>query len=226
MNEENNDKIRVLLADDHPAMRKGIARMLMDSPDIEIVGEAETGKEAQEKVAELRPDILLLDLILPDVRPYEVEEWVRTNLPETTTLIITGHQREYFLAQAIKAQVAGFLTKDLHAEQLVAAIRQAARGESLFNEEQFERAARWQQEVGIPWASLSQREKNVLCWLAEGLSNEQIAETLKIAPKTIENYLWRILHKLPVDSRSEAIAWVLKNIPEAWREEYRQSNGK
>lgn len=226
MSEQKGDKIRVLLADDHPAMRQGIARMLTDTPDIEVVGEAETGKEAQRKVAELRPDILLLDLILPDVRPYEVEGWVRTNYPETTLLIITGHQREYFLAQAVEAQVAGFLTKDLHAEQLITAIRQATRGESLFSEEQFERAARWQREIGSPWMALSEREKSVLCWLAEGLSNDQVAQHVGVEPKTVENYTWRILRKLPVSSRNEAIVWVMKNIPESWQEDYRKLGQK
>jgi DNA-binding NarL/FixJ family response regulator len=118
--------------------------------------------------------------------------------------------------------MAGFLTKDLHAGQLLAAIRRAAYGESLFDEKQFERANRWREAVGKPWATLSDREKELLCWLAEGLDNEQVASKLGIEAKTVENYTWRILRKLPVNTRSEAIVWVIKDIPEDWRENCRK----
>lgn len=215
-------KVRVLLVDDHPATRQGIALILAAAPDIEFVGEAETGLDAQQMVVKHRPDVLLLDLIMPDVKPYEVEKWVRTNYPETITLILTGHEREYFLAQAVEEQVAGFLTKRVHPEQLINAIRRAAQGESLFSEEQFESAARWKEKVGAAWSSLSEREKMVLCLLAEGMDNGQIATKLCVGLKGVKNYVWRILNKLHLHTRSEAIVWTIENIPEAWRDAYRK----
>jgi DNA-binding NarL/FixJ family response regulator len=217
MNEQR--RIRILLADDHPATCQGIAHILSTAPDFELVGVVHSGLAAQQKVAELQPDILLLDLIMPDVKPYEVEEWVRIHQPEIITLILTGHQREYFLAQAVETQVAGFLTKDIHAEQLLVAIRRAANGEYLFTAEQLTCAAHWRERAGNLWESLTEREKVVMSWLGKGLENEEIANIMGIEVKTVKNHLWRGIKKLGLESRSAAMMWIMTNIPEAWRED-------
>jgi DNA-binding NarL/FixJ family response regulator len=139
---------RVLIADDHPVTRAGIRAILEGAPDIEVVAEAQDGLEAQRLVAELCPRILLLDLVMPGPRPREIEAWVRAHYPETITLVLTAHDRDVFLAEAIEGGVAGFLTKEEAPHRLVKAIRRAARGETLISGEQLARARHWRREVG------------------------------------------------------------------------------
>jgi DNA-binding NarL/FixJ family response regulator len=150
--------IRIVLADDHAVTRLGIRQILEAEPDMEVVADAENGDRAQDLVTELRPNVVLLDLVMPGRNAYEVEEWVRVNCPETVALILTGHHRERFLAQAVNQGVKGYLTKDQGCDQLIEAIRRAVGGECLITDEQIERADRWNREVGQPWNSLTERE--------------------------------------------------------------------
>jgi len=202
--------IRVLLADDHPAMRAGLRAILEKAPDIEIVAEAEDGLEAQRLVAELRPDVLLLDLVMPGPRPCEIEKWVRIHYPETATLVLTAHDRDGYLAEMIEAGAVGFLTKNEDGERLVEAIRRAARGEVLITGGQLARAGRWQEEVGQKRESLTARERVVLRLLAQGKTDREIAKALCIRLKTVGNHVGRILDKLGVACRTEAALWVVR----------------
>jgi two-component system, NarL family, response regulator LiaR len=206
-----NRSIRLVLADDQELSRQGIRSILESAADIEIVGEAHNGYEAQQLVAELQPNVLLLDLIMPDVRPYEVEEWVSIHYPLVTTLILTGHDRRRFLARAITRGVKGYLTKDQSGQQLIEAIRRAVAGEFVITDEQLEQAAKWQREAGNPWDKLTRKERLVLQHLSTGKSNGQIAEALGIKLKTVESHVRSILKTLGVASRSEAIAWIFQN---------------
>jgi DNA-binding NarL/FixJ family response regulator/5-methylcytosine-specific restriction endonuclease McrA len=157
-----DETTRVLIADDHPATRRGIRAILEEAQDIEVVGEAENGIEAQELVAKLRPDILLLDLVMPGLRPFEVEKWVRTNYPNTVTLILTAHDRDFYLAEAIQAGVSGFIVKEEKPDRLIDAIRRAAQGDILITQKQLDRASSWRGKVGERWESLTQRERHVV----------------------------------------------------------------
>lgn len=199
--------ITVLLADDHEMTRKGIRNFLEQAQDIQVVGEAQGGDEIKRLVADLRPQILLLDLIMPDLSPAELEKWVRTNYPETITLVLTSHDRDTYLSSMMEAGAAGYLDKKLRAAQLISAIRRAARGEILFDKKQLERARRWRQEVSQKWESLSDREREVLQMLTEGVENKAIAASLGIAVNTVEKHLENIYKKLGVASRTEAIHW-------------------
>jgi DNA-binding NarL/FixJ family response regulator len=152
MSKDNGKNITVLIADDHTMTREGIRSILSMAPDINIVGEAEEGDEIKRKVADLRPQVLLLDLQMPNLSPAELERWVRTNYPETTTLVLTGHDRRAYtssmlLTQMMDAGVSGYLEKNLRGEQLIASIRRAAHGEVLFSKEQIEKARRWREEI-------------------------------------------------------------------------------
>lgn len=202
--------IRVLLADDHPVARAGIRTILQEASDIEVVGEARDGTEAQQLAVELRPQVLLLDLQMPGSPSCEIEGWVRARCPETTTLVLTAHDRDSYLADMIEAGAAGFVTKEEAPERLREAIRRAARGEILFTGEQWARARRWREEVGELWASLTEREREVLTLIAAGRSNKQIARALGICECTVETHVGNLLGKLGVASRTEAVAW-------AWR---------
>ncbi len=214
MDKTVNKLIRVLVADDHTLAREGIRTLLQKARDIEVVGEARDGAEAQRMVAARRPDILLLDLVMPGPAPSDIERWVRESYPETTVLILTGHDRDHFLAQAVEEGVAGYLTKDVAQTDLVAAIRRAAVGEVLITSEQFTRARRWSREVNERWEGLTEREREVLGILAQGKSNAEIAEALSITVRTVEMHLTNVMQKLDVHSRTEAVVWMLDNLPE------------
>lgn len=205
--------ITVLLADDYPVTRAGIRAILESAPDIKVVGEASSGYEVQEKVAELRPRILLLDLQMPGPRPADLERWVRQNYPETDTLVLTGHGRDAYLAIMMEAGVSGFLEKSEPAQKLIAAIRRTANGELLFDVVQRKRAQAWNQEAGGKWASLSEREKEVLQLVAKGMNNAAIAKSIDLSPKTVAFHVTGILKKLGVNSRNEAMAWVSRYAP-------------
>jgi DNA-binding NarL/FixJ family response regulator len=201
------ETITILIADDHPATIQGVRSILDKVPDISVVGETQDGDKIKRLVAELHPKILLLDLEMPHLSPAELEEWVRTNYPETITLVLTSHDRDAYLSDMIEAGAAGYLDKKMRASQLVSAIRRAARGEILFDKEQIERARRWREEVREKWESLSHRERDVLRMLTEGADNKAISAALKIANNTVEKHLTNIYRKLGVSSRIEAALW-------------------
>ena len=207
MNIQTERRISVLLVDDHPPVRSGIRAMLEKTPDICIVGEAEDGAEARRLLDELRPNIILLDLVMPGFSPAEFEKWARQNYPETSTLVLTGHDRDHLLASMIEAGAAGYLEKTIQREGLVDAIRRAACGEHLFTEAQELRAQRWRREVEEIWNSLSDREKRILRLLAMGATHKYISTALHIGPKTVDKHLEKIYRKLGVGSGTEAALW-------------------
>jgi NarL family two-component system response regulator LiaR len=214
MSAHPTEKITLLLADDHPITLAGIRATLAQVSDLEIVGEAQNGIELRQMVAKLRPRILLLDLRMPDLAPAKLEIWVRENYPETITLIFTQHDRDTYLAKMMDAGVAGYLSKEASAEQLIGAIRRAANGDALFTNEQFERVRQWHETVGQKWESLTEREREILKLLVDGLPNADIAEVRGVTSKTIAYHITNIFEKLEVYSRQEATAWVNKYLPD------------
>lgn len=208
MTAKNKKTISLLLTDDDPIVRAGIRAVLSKATDIKIVGEARDGFEAQQLVGRLRPKILLLDLKMPGLSAAELEKWVRENYPDTITLVLTAHDRDAHLAGMMEAGAAGYMSKGESAERLIGAIRRAAQGEILFDVEQFVRARRWRETVSEKWASLTEREREVLKLVAQGLDNKAIAKTLKITSKTAAFHVTNVLEKLGVDTRQKAVAWV------------------
>jgi len=203
--------IRVLIADDYPVTRQGIRTILEQAPDIAVVGEAADGAEAKDMVAQLRPDVVLLDIEMPGPCAWEVEAWIREQYPQTIGLVLSAHDRDAYLSEMMKAGAVGYLDKQLSAPQLVQAIRRAARGEYLFEVEQFRRAHYWRTEVLARWERLSPREKEVLQALAQEASTREIAQRLNIKPNTVDTHVRRLIHKLQVANRAEAIAWAWKH---------------
>ncbi len=220
-----NGSVRVLIADDHPAMREGLCALLEGAPDIEIVGEARDGVETQRMVAALRPDVLLLDLVMPGLRPCQVEKWVRVNCPDTVTLVLTAHDRDLYLADMVEAGAAGFMSKNQSPERLLQAIRRVGQGEILFSQEQLARAQRWRETVGRRWESLTERERQVLHELADGLDNAAIAEALGVTPKTVAYHVTNLLRKLEVASRLEAAVWFHKHWSDRLRDDLEEFPG-
>jgi DNA-binding NarL/FixJ family response regulator len=193
-------------------LRAGIRAILEKAPDAQVVGEAEDGAEAQQLTSDLRPQVLLLDLRMPGPRPVETVAWVRAHCPETAVLVLTAHDVDGYLAAMVEVGAAGFVVKEEAPETIVAAVRAAARGEVFFSEEQRARARHWHEEVGARWESLTEREREVLRLLAEGLDNAAIAERLCVTTRTVECHVTNILSKLGVASRLEAVAWIHKHL--------------
>jgi DNA-binding NarL/FixJ family response regulator len=165
-------------------------------------------------VAELRPDILLLDLKMPGLSTTELEKWVRKYYPETITLVLTAHDRDFYLAGMMDAGASGYITKNERAENLITAIRRTARGESLFTQEQLERVRHWHETAGQKGESLTEREREILKLLSDGLNNADIAKAIGLTSKTVSYHITNILEKLEVHSRQEAAAWAHKYLPD------------
>lgn len=205
------EQISLVIIDDHELTRLGIRQILEQADDIEIIGEASNGDDAITLVEQLHPRVLLLDIQMPGKPASEIERWVRKRYPEVTTLILTGHDRDSYLAEFMKLGVAGYLEKDIEAFSLIASIRRAVSGESLFTSEQFERASKWNATVRNKWESLSPRERQVGTLLAQGLDNQTIANNLGITYRTVSFHIESVLIKLEVETRARAIAWINKN---------------
>jgi len=201
--------ITVIIADDHEVARLGLRSLLQAAPDIELVGAAADGDAAQRLIAQLQPRVAILDLVMPGASPADITLWAAQSHPETAVLVLTAHDRDYYLAQMLDAGAAGYLDKNARGAALLDAIRRAACGQVLYTPEQRQRARDWREGAKAMWESLTTREREVLRLLAEGLSNRKIAEHLHIAEKTVEKYVSAILDKLSVASRTEAVLWLL-----------------
>jgi len=195
-------------------------------PLTQVIGEIEDGTAVRRLTAALRPQVLVLDQALPGPPPAETVAWVRAHCPETAVPVLTAHNRDDYPAAMVEAGAAGFVVKEEAPETVVAAVRRAARGEVLFSGEQYARARRWREEVGARWESLTEREREVLQLLAEGLDNATIAEALCVTPKTVGYHVTNILSKLGVASRLGAVVWVHKHLPDGLRGDPQDDLGK
>jgi len=199
--------ITVVVADDHEVTRLGLRSLLQAAPDIELVGVAADGDEAQQLISQLKPHVAVLDLVMPGALPVDITLWAAQNHPETAVLVLTAHDRDYYLSQMLDAGAAGYLDKNTRGEALLDAIRQAAYGQILFTQEQRRRALNWRENVQTVWESLTTREHEVLRLMGEGLSNRDIGERLGIAEKTVGKHVSAVLDKLGLSSRTEAALW-------------------
>jgi DNA-binding NarL/FixJ family response regulator len=205
--------ITLVIADNRPIVRAGLHMLLSAAPDIQIVGEAETGNDIQPLIALLRPRVLLLDLKIPGLLATDIAMWMRTNYPDTVVLVLTAQEQTVYLANLMDAGIVGILSQDVSAERLVEVIRHAAQGEILFNEQQVDRAQEWRKAAGEKWESLSPRQKEVLLLLALGTSRREVATRLKIGSYAVRFHISNILKKLKVKSIMEAVCWLHKYFP-------------
>lgn len=201
------NSITLFIADDHPMAREGLKRILAKARDITVVGEGENGEDIKKLIPELQPDILLLDLKMPGTSAASIEKWVRMHFPNTNTLVLTAHDRDYYLAEMMEAGVSGYFSKSERAETLIDAIRRAANKENLFTREQLLRVEMWREVAGDKWEDLTDREREVFSFLKKGLDNRTIAKQLNISIKTVAFHVSAILNKLGGKSRHEIIAW-------------------
>ena len=205
--------IRVLVADDHAIVRKGIRALLATEPDIEVVGEAENGREAVTEVEKLRPDVILMDLVMPELDGIEAIRRITARQPEARILVLTSFAADDKVFPAIKAGALGYLLKDSGPEELVQAIHQVYRGESSLHPTI---ARKLLQELSRPSERpptpepLTEREVEVLRLVARGQSNQEIADQLVISEATVRTHVSNILGKLHLASRTQAALYALR----------------
>ena len=204
---EPDETIRIFLLDDHEVVRRGIADLLTSVPGFEIVGEAGTAKEALNRIPAARPDVAILDARLPDGSGIDVCRDIRSLLPETYCLILTSYDDQDAVLAAILAGASGYVLKEVRGSGLVDSIRQVAMGRSLIDPSVIAKVMSRVRE-GSPndnkLAALTEREREVLDLVAEGLTNRQIGERLFLAEKTVKNYVSSLLAKLGMQRRTQA----------------------
>jgi DNA-binding NarL/FixJ family response regulator len=208
-------KLRILLADDHKMLREGLRVLLNSQPGMGVVGEAASGKEVVDKAGELKPDVVVMDLSMPGLNGLQATELLRASHPAIKVVVLTAHEDESYLTQLCKAGAAGYVLKRSAGDQLVQAIRMAARGQ-IYLEPALAGKALARLVTG-PAASqestnarLSEREKEVLSLIAWGYSNKEAADKLKVSVKTVETYRVRIAEKLGLRSRAELVKYALR----------------
>jgi DNA-binding NarL/FixJ family response regulator len=205
-------KINLLVADDHPVVRQGVAVMLKGS-DVQVVGEAANGNEAIEQAMKLRPDVVLLDIRMPDTDGLEALERILDRSPRTKVVMFTGHENPTYVARAVALGAAGFLTKSATKDEIVNAINRAHTGlppeaDSIMGRVRNTMARRRPTyDEDIP---LTNREVQVLRHVALGLSNREIGRSLDISIETVKEHVQNILRKLEAGDRTEAAVWAVK----------------
>ena len=208
---------RVLLADDDAPMRAGLAAVLSSDPSIELVGEAATGREAIALARRRRPDVILMDVRMPDLDGIAATRELSATLPSARVLILTTFEEDDYIFGGLRAGASGFLLKRTRPEELIAAVHTIAAGESLLSpsvtRRVIDRMAE-QPDAGIGAAELDEltpRERDVLDLLTRGLSNAEIADALVVEPSTVKTHVKRILMKLGLRDRVQAVIYAYEH---------------
>ena len=211
-------KIRILVVDDHPLARFGIKNQLKDVEDLVIVGEAEDGEAAMQKVKELHPDVVILDLFIPVLSGFEVVKLVRKQFPDVHVMILTAYEQEEYLHQALEFGAEGYLLKSAEKEELLAGVRAVSKGERTFSPRIKEfivkgyLSNRDHNKLNqLPPTSLTTREKEILDLVSQGLTNQQIAEKLFISSRTIDSHRTNIMHKLGVHDVAHLVRYAIEH---------------
>jgi two-component system response regulator NreC len=209
-------KIRLILADDHAVVRSGLRMLLEAQPDIEIIAEAETGEEAVNHARQLQPDIVLMDIQMPDVNGIEATKRIKRLSPDSAVLALTMHEDEQYFFQMLHAGASGYVPKRAAPDELVTAIRTVARGDVfLYPSLATQLVQDYLKQAGTGdhlqvYDTLTPREQEVLILIAEGLSNPEIAEKLVISVKTVDRHRENIMRKLNLHSRIDLVKYSIK----------------
>ena len=203
--------IKVLIVDDHPVVREGLAAMLARAPDIEVVGEARDGQEAIEQVGALQPDVVLMDLQMPRVDGVEAIKQIRARQPRVQTIVLTTYGDDESIFRGLEAGARGYLLKDAPRDELFRAVRAVARGESLLQPAVATRLLdRFSRRPAPAQETLTERELDVLRLLARGSANKEIGAALHISESTVKTHVANIFQKLDVSDRTEAVTAALR----------------
>lgn len=203
--------IRVMLVDDHTMVRRGLATFLKAFDDLELVGEAADGEAAIQLCARILPDVVLMDLVMPDVDGVTVTRAIRQRFPTVQVIALTSFKDEKLVQNTLQAGAIGYLLKDVSADQLAQAIRAAHAGRATLSPEAAQVLVQAAAQPPQPGHDLTERERAVLALMVEGFNNTEIAEKLVVSPSTIKSHVSHILAKLGVASRTEAVALAVRS---------------
>jgi DNA-binding NarL/FixJ family response regulator len=209
-------KIRILLADDHTILRAGLRMMLNVQPDIEVVGEASDGRQALAEALRLQPDVVLMDITMPEMNGIEATRQIKRSLESTRVLILTMHENEEYLFQVLRAGASGYILKEAADTELISAIRVVFSGrfymspsaQTMMVGDYLLRVRSGEERDS--YSALTEREREILKLVAEGLTNNQIAERLYISPKTVDTHRTHIMDKLNLHSRAELVKYAMR----------------
>ena len=205
--------ITVLLVDDHLLVRAGLAALIDGTDDLRVVGQAENGRRALELAAELRPDVVLMDLSMPVMDGVAATLELLRGQPDSCVVVLTSFSDQARVADALRAGAVGYLLKDCDPRDLLAAVRSAAQGHAPLDP-RVARALLPTAQVGSPSDGLSGRELQVLELVARGLANKQIGRSLGISERTVKAHLGRVFRQIGVGDRTSAALWARKNLPD------------
>ena len=203
--------IRVMLVDDHTMVRWGLATFLMVFDDFKLVGEADNGRTAVQLCAEVLPDVVLMDLAMPEMDGITATRLIHQQFPQVRVIALTSFKEGKLIRDALEAGAIGYMLKDASAEELAQAIRAAHAGRATLSPEATQALVHAASQPLEPGLDLTEREREVLLLMIEGLNNTQIAGRLTVSPSTVKSHVSNILSKLGVASRTEAVTLALRN---------------
>ena len=206
-----SQKIRVMLVDDHNVVRSGLATFLRAYDDLELVGEAGNGVEAVNLCRRTKPDVILMDLMMPEMDGIAATRAILEDYPDAKIIAMTSFEEEELVQGVLAAGAISYLLKNVTSDELAAAIRAASLGKSTLSPEAAKALIQATRPTEQPWLELTEREMEVLNLVVQGQSNQQIAESLVISVATVKAHVSSILSKLQVSSRAEAIAYAIKH---------------
>ncbi|MDT8307719.1 MAG: response regulator transcription factor [Anaerolineae bacterium] len=203
--------IRVMLVDDHTMLRRGLATFLKVFDDLELVGETASGEAAIQLCERFQPDVILMDLVMPDMDGVTATRVIRQRFPTVQVIALTSFNEEGLVQKALQAGAIGYLLKDVSADELAKAIRAARAGRSTLSPEAAQALVHAATQPPPPGRDLTERERDVLALMIEGLNNTEIAEKLVVSPSTVKSHVSNILAKLDVSSRTEAVVLAIQH---------------
>jgi NarL family two-component system response regulator LiaR len=208
---EETHSTRVLIVDDHGMVRRGLVAYLRNEPDLELVGEARNGQEAVDMCDQVQPDVVLMDLVMPELGGVAATRIIRKRWPETQVIALTSFREKDLVQEALQAGAISYLMKNVSGDDLVAAIRAARAGRATLSPEAVQALIQPADVTSLPGKELTRREREVLSLLVKGLTNAGIAERLGISRSTVKAHVSNILSKLSVSNRMEAIALAIQH---------------
>jgi two-component system, NarL family, response regulator LiaR len=208
---EPTQPIRVLIVDDHGMVRKGLLTYLKNKPDLEVVGEARDGREAVDLCGHFRPDVILMDLMMPEMGGVAATRLIHQHWPEVQVIALTSFQEKELVQDALQAGAIGYLLKNVSGDELAEAIRKAHAGRPTLAPEALQALVQPDPEEAALGKDLTRREREVLALMVKGMSNPDIAERLCVSRATIKVQVSSILSKLGVSNRAEAISLAIQH---------------